>query len=188
MNKFTFKELTEEEFKPIWDTYRKDVFSSDHSYPFWELMTDGEKQNIKNLGKGQGERIDIRLVAFDDGGNIAGWSWGFQENRVNFYMANSAVLPKYRRMGLYSKMVEYMIRKAKDFGFQLLYSKHCATNNSVIIPKLKAGFTISKMEIDDVFGVLIHLHYYYNETRRKMMDYRCGQTAPDEDIKKLLGL
>jgi len=65
-------------------------------------------------------------------------------------------------------------------------SRHNATNNSVLIPKLKENFIISKMELDDIFGVLIHLHYYANTTRRKIMDYRSGQLKPDDQIKKLL--
>ena len=42
-----------------------------------------------------------------------------------------------------------------------------------------------KMELDDKFGVLIHLHYYMNSKRKKIMDYRSGQVKPDEEIKSL---
>jgi hypothetical protein len=78
-----------------------------------------------------------------------------------------------------------MLDEAIALGFQLIYSRHCATNNQVIIPKLKRGFVISKMEIDDVFGVLVHLHFHVNETRRLIMDYRSGQKKPNDQIKGL---
>lgn len=188
MSHFIIKELSEEEFQPIWDKYRDQMFGDDHSYSFWKLMTEEEKEQIKHLGKDLGEKINIRLVAYDKEGHIAGWSWGFQESRVTFYMANSAVLPKYQRQGLYSSLMNEMITRAKTLGFQLIYSRHCATNNAVLIPKLKAGFVISKMEICDIFGVLIHLHYYTNKTRRKIMDYRCGQTVPDKELKEIFGI
>jgi hypothetical protein len=44
------------------------------------------------------------------------------------------------------------------------------------------------MEVSDMFGTLIHLHYFPKELRRKMMDYRVGQIKPDEEIKKSLGI
>jgi hypothetical protein len=59
---------------------------------------------------------------------------------------------------------------------------------NVIVPKLKAGFVISGFEVSDIFGILIHLTYYFNEIRRKVIDFRVGQLVPDEQIRQLLGL
>lgn len=56
----------------------------------------------------------------------------------------------------------------------------------MIIPKLQCGFVISSLELSDVFGTLVHLKYFTNKTRRKIMDYRCGLKKPDESIKKLI--
>lgn len=64
--------------------------------------------------------------------------------------------------------------------------RHSATNNAVIIPKLKAGFVITSMEISDMFGVLVHLTYFPKVLRRKMITYRVGDMKPDEEIKKCL--
>jgi GNAT superfamily N-acetyltransferase len=103
-------------------------------------------------------------------------------------MCNSAVLPIFRRKGIYSALLKKCLQVTREEGFQLIYSKHSATNNAVIIPKLKEGFIISKMELDDKFGVLIHLHYYMNSTRKKIMHYRSGQIKPDEEIKSIFKL
>ena len=100
-------------------------------------------------------------------------------------MVNSAILKEHRRKGLYSALLERCLKVLSKKGFQLIYSRHCATNNDVIIPKLKAGFIISKMEIDDKYGVLIHLHFYTNSDRRKIMDYRSGQLKPDTKIREV---
>lgn len=185
---YKIKELTATEFKPLYDLYRVSVFEDDHSYVLWDLLDESELDNIKVLGKDLGTPYKLYLGLFDKDEKFVGWSWGFQENNTTFYMCNSAVLPDHRRIGLYSSLVSRCIDILSNKGFQLIYSRHCATNNDVIIPKLKAGFIISKMEIDDKFGVLIHLHFYTNKDRRKIMDYRSGQLKPDSKIKEIFKL
>jgi GNAT superfamily N-acetyltransferase len=185
---YTIRELTEEAFLPLFDKYKKSVFEGSHSYSHQDLLSDAEQQHIKNLGKALGTPYKLYLGVFDINDMLAGWSWGQQESGSTFYMVNSAILPGYRRKGLYSALINRCLDMLSHKGFQLIYSRHRATNNAVIIPKLKAGFIISKMEIDDKFGVLVHLHFYTNNSRRKIMDYRSGQLKPDTEIKKLFKL
>jgi FtsZ-interacting cell division protein YlmF len=52
-------------------------------------------------------------------------------------------------------------------------------------PRCGDSTVISKMEIDDKYGVLIHLHFYTNNDRRRIMDYRAGQLRPDDKIKEV---
>ena len=80
-----------------------------------------------------------------------------------------------------------MMARVKDLGFQEITSRHSVDNNSVIIPKLKVGFTISGMEISDMWGTLVNLTYYFNETRRKVLSYRTGEML-DPELRKYLGL
>lgn len=103
-------------------------------------------------------------------------------------MQNSGVLPEHRRKGLYSELVKRVVNVATGLGFQDIWSRHNTTNNAVIIPKLKQGFLITGIEVTDIFGTLIHLHYYPKEIRRRMTDYRVGQIKPDAEIKKYLGI
>ena len=70
----------------------------------------------------------------------------------------------------------------------MISSKHSATNNRVIIPKLKAGFVISGLEISDRYGTLVRLEYFTNPKRRELMDFRSGQALPDLGLRELLGL
>jgi predicted N-acetyltransferase YhbS len=179
-------ELTSEEFNLHYNKHKDSLFDFDHSYLLWEALSEKELENVKRLRKNLDNRIELYFGAFDCNDNFVGWSWGFQESSVSFYMANSAVLKNHRRKGVYSSLLRTMVKKVMEEGFQVVTSRHNATNNSVLIPKLKANFIIAKMELDDIFGVLVHLHYYANSTRRKMMDYRSGQAKPDEEIKKLL--
>lgn len=185
MSSFKIVNLEREEFFKYFNTYRHQVFGKDHSYHLWDILSEQEIEDIEKLKAPYGVGFNLYYAAFDENDNFAGWAWGFQENQTTFYMCNSAVLENYRRQGLYTMLLNKTLEEVKAKGFQLVYSRHCATNNDVIIPKLKAGFLISKMEISDSFGVLIHLHYYTNATRKKIMDYRSGQIAPDEELKKI---
>jgi GNAT superfamily N-acetyltransferase len=185
MSNFTIKLLSKDEFMPLYNKYKWDIFESDHSYVLWDLLGEDELSQIKKLNRNLGDYFTLYLAAYDEQDNFAGWSWGFQDHNSDFYMCNSAVLPNYRRQSVYTKLLDECLNRLRKEGFQMVYSRHCATNNSVIIPKLKAGFVISKMEMDDKFGVLVHLHYYFNEMRRKIMDYRSGLLRPDEDLRKL---
>lgn len=185
MNDVTIRSLSSDEFKPLFDKYKLEIFEEDHSYVLWDLFDEQEMSSVDRLSKNLGQPYKLYLAAFNAENEFVGWSWGFQENSTTFYMCNSAVLPEFRRQGIYSRILTECLQKLATEGFQLVYSRHCATNNSVIIPKLKAGFLISKMEIDDKFGVLIHLHYYFNKTRKKIMDYRAGQLRPDQEIKDI---
>jgi hypothetical protein len=58
----------------------------------------------------------------------------------------------------------------------------------VIIPKLKAGFVITSMELSDVFGLLVHLSYYTNSLRRKVLEFRTGEALPDDEVRRALRL
>jgi Acetyltransferase (GNAT) family len=118
------------------------------------------------------------------GDTLAGWHMGDQHNGTRFYMRNSAVLPEHRRQGLYSAMIRVVMKHLVELGFQNILSNHNATNNAVIIPKLKEGFVITGLNISDLFGTLVSLEYFANPMRRKVMDYRSGFIGPDEEIMR----
>lgn len=161
------------------------MFADVHSYDLRDILNSGEIERISELGQGMGNRYKLHLGVFDKDNKFIGWSWGIQESASTFYMVSSAILKDHRRKGLYGALLGRCITVLSKKGFQIIYSRHCSTNNDVIIPKLKAGFIISKMEIDDIYGVLIHLHFYTNSIRRKIMDYRSGRLKPDTKINEV---
>ena len=83
-------------------------------------------------------------------------------------------------------MIERMIEKVKKLGFTSIYSLHAMNNNPVIIPKLKAGFIITGLEISESFGTLVRLTYFLNKNLEKVMDYRTGLITEDDEIKQFL--
>lgn len=185
VSNYSIRELAEEEFRPLFDRYKDVVFEGTHSYNPQDIFTALETEKIAELRAGIAQRYKLNLGMFDQDGEFVGWTWGFQEGYHTFYMVNSGVLAAHRRKGLYSALLQSCVQTLSERGFQLIYSKHCATNNAIIIPKLKAGFVIAKMELDDKHGVLVHLHFYTNADRRRIMDYRAGQLKPDDRIKAI---
>jgi GNAT superfamily N-acetyltransferase len=177
--------LTEEEFKPLFEKYNDSMFQDMHSYQLSEILSLPDLEKIETLRLNMKSQYRLYLGVFDQKDEFIGWTWGFQENSETFNMVNSAVLEDHRRQGLYSALLARCIEILTEKGFQVIYSKHCATNNAIIIPKLKAGFVIAKMEMNDRYGILIHLHFYTNSERRRIMDYRSGHMKPDPKIKNI---
>lgn len=184
MSEYIIREVVEEEFRALYDAHKKQVFVDTHSFVLWDMLSQSELEQLEKLRFDPNSRYSIRLGVFKDK-EFVGWAWGFQEDSTSFYMCNSAILPKHRRKGLYTKLIEKTLEMATNKGFQTITSRHTMTNNAVLIPKLKAGFIINKMELDDMFGALVQLSFYTNKTRRKIMDYRAGQLRPDDEIKKV---
>lgn len=182
---FTIKEMSKEEFEPLFQCHVRSVFANDHSFSLRDALDDLEQGQLRELDSRLGDPLHLYLGAFDSNDRFVGWTWGKQEPKAKFCMVNSGILEGKRRMGIYSALVQTTVEKTSKKGFQVIYSRHCATNNAVIIPKLKAGFVISKFEIDDTHGILVHLHYYTNELRRKAVDHRTGYSAPDDELKRL---
>lgn len=185
LDNYTIREASKEAFKEVIDQYGSDVFADTHVYHPRILLSDAEKEQKEQLEQNLSQLYELYLLAYDANGDPVGWTWGRQETRDKFYMINSAILEPHRGRGLYKALLNQLLEMVTARGFQLIYSRHNMTNNAIIIPKLKAGFIIAKMELDDQHGTLIHLHYYPNPTRRKVMDYRCGQQAPNEEIEEL---
>ncbi|MDG2348065.1 MAG: GNAT family N-acetyltransferase [Gammaproteobacteria bacterium] len=187
MQKYNIKELSTEEFSVLWDEYRFKVFDDIQIFSIMNELCEDELAKVNQLRSNMGQPIRINLGVYH-GDEFIGWSWGFQESHLKFYMCNSAILPKYRRRGLYTMLVQKIIERAESYGFQEIYGRHAATNNGIIIPKLKLGFLITGIEISDAFGSLVHLSYFPKKIRKKMLDYRSGLIKPDDEIKRILKL
>ena len=183
---YEIRELSPEEFAPLWKKHASGIFD-DNSQIFrhYDFLSDEEKEETKKLQAYLGNQYQLRLGVFFNG-EFAGWSIGHQESAEAYYMRNSAILPEHRRKGLYSALLVESISRISEKGFQRIYSRHSATNNEVIIPKLKAGFLISALEVTDVFGVLVHLTYFPRALRKKLMIYRVGDIKPDDEIRNCL--
>lgn len=144
-----------------------------------------EKSASEKLGKNLENLYDLRL-GFFDGDEMIGWSYGTQMNTETFRMVTTGILPAFQGKGIYSSFLKCYSEYIKDRGFQILFSRHYATNNQVIVPKLRFGFLVSGFEISDQFGLLLWLSYYFNKTREKIMHTRSGLQQPDSEVLEMI--
>jgi ribosomal protein S18 acetylase RimI-like enzyme len=187
-NGYEIRQLETAEFLEVWKAHGKSVFDgSTPTFHFREALSEVELAKANGLREQYGERFRLNLTIYRHA-EVVGWSWGFQDANENFYMCNSAILPAHRGQGLYRALVAAMIGLTKDLGFQKLHSRHMVTNNAVIVPKLKEGFVITGLELSDTYGTLVTLTYFPNALRRKVLDYRAGQSTPDDEVKTHLRL
>lgn len=187
-SEYRFVELPQEEFQTLWNKWGQEIFqSSDTSLDFQFVFSEQERMHLKNLSKNLSQFIRFNICIFKND-EFCGWFTGDQYNHDTFYMRNSAILPSHRRKGLYTALMNEVLNRVDKMGFQIVLSRHTTTNNSIIIPKLKAGFVITALEVSDRFGTLVHLSYFFNEKRRQVMKFRSGDLRPDSELKKALRL
>lgn len=183
---YKFVELPNEEFQKLWSEWGEKIFqSNDTSMDFQKVLSEEERLQVKILHKNLSQLIRFNLCVFK-GDEFCGWFTGDQYNNETFYMRNSAILPDHRRKGLYTALMYEVLERVEKMGFQIVLSRHVTTNNSIIIPKLKAGFVITSLEVSDRFGTLVHLSYFFNEKRRRVMQFRSGDLRPDSELKAAL--
>lgn len=182
---FTIRQVERFE-EPEFTQLCQQIFYRDFPGVEWEkLLSEEERAGHRALKKAFGFPNAIRLGAYAEE-KLIGWTVGWQDGESSFYMANSAVLPEYRRQGVYRTLVNTLLDLLREKGFQLIRSRHVATNSPVIIAKLKQGFVINGMELHDAFGTLVQLSYYLNAGRRKLIDVRAGLSRPDAEIASLM--
>lgn len=159
------------------------VFAQEQHLPSGYAYSETEREAIWTLRDRLAESFILAIGIFQ-GDTFVGWHVGNQFKSDTFEMSSTGILQAHRRRGLYAALITIVLAHVKSIGFQVVSSRHNATNNAVIIPKLKAGFVISGFEVDDRFGTLVQLSYYFNPLRRKMIDVRVGQRKPDDETRK----
>ena len=175
----------EKEFMKYFTDNRDLVFSENTFIQIEEILSENEKKKLSKLNRLKDNNYRLRLYILK-GNTRIGWFLGEQISRETFYMRNTGIFKEYRNKGVYTRLLLLLIEILSEKGFQKITSSHIVTNNNVIVPKLKAGFLISGFEISDRFGLIIKLTYNFNETRNKVLRYRTGEIAADEQITKLL--
>ncbi len=176
------RELSSEEFNPLFDKWRPVVFQDSLYFYARDVRTPHEIAQFEFLKGGMASRYEVHYVMYE-GEELVGWTSAIQNSPGELYMMNSAILPKYRRRGHYKALMQKIIDKASELGFQVVTPQHVASNNDVIIPKLKAGFNITGMEVSDQFGLFVKLTYYINPMRKQMYEFRSGSKRPTPEIE-----
>jgi len=174
-NGYVLEEMTIEEFNAVYTSRQEEYFKT-------SLIVDV----TSHLSTAEQHQAQQRRTAFPaawrmqwavmQGGGIVGWTYAYQQDHETLYMCNTAIDPAHRRKGLYTSILRIVLDYARANGFQIVTSKHYASNNAVIVPKLKAGFIISGMALDEKYGLMIHLTKYLHPQREAIAINRIGET------------
>jgi ribosomal protein S18 acetylase RimI-like enzyme len=184
---YILRELPDSEFEPLLREHHPRVFSGRFDFALEQALSATEKSAMAALRDRLGTPYRLNLAVYREE-EFVGWSFGLQESAEKFYMINAGVVPEHQNRGIYSALLPHVLERVKEQGFQIAYSRHAATNNRILVPKLKAGFLITAFELSDRFGTLVHLSYLFNPLRRKVLDVRSGETVPDAEVRKHLRL
>ena len=119
----------------------------------------------------------IRIGAFD-GERLVGYSQGWFEPGGNFYIGSSAVERDLRRQGVYTRLLTAIEQAVRERGGITISSQHVATNNAVLIAKLRLGYVIAGTEYVDAMGLLVRLVLHLTAQRSALFAARTGMLAP----------
>jgi ribosomal protein S18 acetylase RimI-like enzyme len=184
---YTVRVMDEDELFPLFRQQRERVYADTLSFYLRDLHSAEERAAVERLRANLSNLYSLNLGIYHQG-EFVGWSFGEQDGPDRFYMVNTGLLPEHQGKGIYTRLLPKILHILREAGFQVVWSRHVATNNQVIVPKLKAGFVITGLEVTEMFGVLVHLSYRFNDLRRHAIDFRMGQARPNDELRKLLAL
>ncbi|MCG8351541.1 MAG: hypothetical protein MI924_27555 [Chloroflexales bacterium] len=83
-----------------------------------------------------------------------------------FFMAYSGIVPAYQRRGIYGAFLRAFLPYLHALGYERVTSNHMVNNRLVLIAKLKAGFFITGVTLDERYGAQVTLtHFFYPDRR-----------------------
>jgi len=181
----TIHKATQEELGELMNAHHENVFKEEFDFNIRAVLSDEEIEAGKKLRQNEKHKFTYRLIAKINDEPV-GWSFGFQTRADACYMCNSAVLPNYRRKGVYKALMKEAVKVASNEGFQTIYSEHKLHNNPIIIAKLKAGFEVTGLSLNDSFGNLLRLTFYTNKKRKDLLHVRSGLRKPSAEDLNLI--
>ncbi|MBC8045279.1 MAG: GNAT family N-acetyltransferase [Fimbriimonadaceae bacterium] len=172
---------------PFFEKHESAIFPDRADTNYKNIYSQEERNLMKELNKNLKDALQLYFF-IKKGEEKIGWAIGKQISHDTYQMNNTSIFETYRNKGIYKKVLSTLLNILKEKGFQKVISYHHPVNNAVIVPKLKTGFIITGMQMHENFGTLVQLTYYFNETNKKLIDYRVGYAKSDDELKNILGI
>jgi GNAT superfamily N-acetyltransferase len=115
----------------------------------------------------------VRIGAYS-GDLLVGWSHAFLQHGGVMYVGNSGVVDEHRRQGIYTRLIDAMEQEARKLGCVRIESHHRTANSSVLIAKLKAGYTIVGTEFSPNMGLLVKMCKFLDASHDAVFHARSG--------------
>lgn len=119
----------------------------------------------------------LRIGAFD-GDELVSYTTGWFEVGGRSYIGSSAVHAAYRGRGIYARLMRELEAAVRERGGLVISSQHVATNNAVLIAKLRLGYVIVGTEYVDQMGLLVRLMLHLDPARQALFAERTGMLVP----------
>ncbi len=190
IHSYTIREVSAEEWYAVFSEHVEEVFPDEHGIINLEALLDkDDSEKLAALGARMSGSYQLYCLVMD-GDTPVGWHYGFQRSSLEYFMANTAVLPAHQNKGIYTALIKHIIRRATAEGFQYITSIHHSDNNAVLVPKLKAGFIIQAfgnliqtMILEANYGPMVQLVYPLKDEYRRLFNHRTGQAAMNAAMK-----
>lgn len=170
---YKLRELTAEEFSVLYRERESQYFTMSTRDDIDAGMSDHDRNLVVERRKAfpAAERFQWGIFHGDE---AVGWTFAQQSDHDTLLMRNTAIDPAHRGKGLYTALLPIVIEHARLGGYQRIQSTHHTANNAVIVPKLKAGFIITGLNVNEKFGLLVTLTYFLTEGRHQLALNRIG--------------
>lgn len=182
------------EVHPIsWEEYTdacarlEDRIFGDYFAFAWRQERGLETQKLTERFERQEGALLKVILGFFFQDELIGWHYSVQNGADQLVMKDTGILPEHQNKGLYSSMLPRLLRHFQTLGVEKVLSYHRATNNQVIIPKLRAGFFINGLTVDG-YGLATELIYAFDEAYRDCLRVRSGEIRPKQPLTSRMGL
>ncbi|MGB1250076.1 MAG: GNAT family N-acetyltransferase [Candidatus Promineifilaceae bacterium] len=179
--RYQYRILTNAEFYPLMAELQPKVVPKTLSYQSIVMLSMFERVELQKLAKNLGNHWRLNLGIYHDD-EMIGWHSGEQADVQTYQMGSTMLAPDHRSLGVYSALLPEIVKLVSDKGFLVIRSKQHANNNAALIPKLKAGFSVTGLEVSDEQGIMLQVNYYMQRLRQQMYEFRTGARIPDEKL------
>ncbi len=186
-NGYRVKSVTHQEYLDACAKLEDQIFGEYFNFNLNQALSEKERQNLKSLQSTMNYNFQLCLGIFTAENQLVGWQYSAQERVGEVLMKDTGLLPAHQRKGTYKLLLPLVLNIFKEIGFTSVLSYHRVINNSVIVPKLKAGFLINGI-VTDIYGTVVELIYPFNEQYRESFLVRSGERRPRGQMASLLGL
>lgn len=170
---YTLASISESAFQQLMKERSGLYFSASTALDVEAGLSDSERARIADRRE-QFTDLTSTYWAIEHGADVVGWMHLQQTDPDTLTMRNTAIDPAHRGCGIYTALLDVVINHARANGYQRITSTHHASNNAIIIPKLKAGFIITGLQINEKYGAMVALTYYVFEGRLRCAQERIG--------------
>ncbi len=189
---YSVAEVSAETWETFFGEHVAQVFPDDQTPSLEPFLNATERTQLGALRQNLAQALNLYFLIYD-GENPIGWHFGFQRGELEYFMANTGILPAYQGRGIYSAFLKYIVGRLHNEGFQYLTSLHHCDNNAVLIPKLKAGFLIQAMGfliqpmlLEANASPMLQLVYPMKEIYREQFSARLGNRALKAEVSQRL--